>query len=203
MRCTLVVDRAQCRAGVEETVAAALREGVSAVQLREKTATSRELHEAALLLRRLTRRYDALLVINDRADVALAVEADGVHLGWQSMPVEAARRVMGERALIGRSAHNMAEARQAAADGADYLFAGPVFDTPSKAGLVPVLGLDALRAIRRDVAIPVIGLGGIDASNAAKVLATGVDGIAVIRAILAADDPSLATAQLMAAISPT
>jgi len=197
MRCCLIAERAQCRAGLIETVEAALRAGVRAVQLREKHAATRDLYELAGRLRELTRRYDALLLINDRADVALAVEADGVHLGWQSLPAGVVRKIVGPGRLVGKSAHNLAEAQQAAADGADYLLVGPVFDTPSKSGLVPTLGLEQLAEICRTVDLPIIGLGGIDASNAGEVIRAGAAGVAVIRAILAAADPAAAAGQLL------
>ena len=201
LRCCLIAQRAGCRGRLEETVEAALGAGVGAVQLREKQAATRELFDLARMLRVVTRRYDALLLINDRADVALAVEADGVHLGWQSMPVDQVRRLVGGDRLIGKSVHNLEEARAAAADGVDYVFAGPVFDTPSKAGVVPTLGLDGLRAICREIDLPVIGLGGIDSSSAAEVVATGARGVAVIRAILAAADPAGAAAGLLATLA--
>lgn len=202
MRCCLIAERGQCRGELEETVEAALSAGIRAVQLREKQAMTRELYELARRLREITRRHDALLSINDRADVALAVEADGVHLGWQSLPVAEVRRLVGSERLIGKSVHNVEEARRASEDGADYVFAGPVFDTPSKAGLVPTLGLDGLREICRVIDLPVIGLGGIDPSNAAAVMEAGAAGVAVIRAILAAPDPAEAAAQLLTATNP-
>ena len=201
MCCCVIAERAQCRAGLEETVEAALRAGVRAVQLREKEATTLELYELAGRLRQLTRQHDALLLVNDRADVALAVEADGVHLGWQSLPVAEVHRLVGRDLLVGKSVHNLEEARQAVADGVDYVFAGPVYDTPSKAGLVATLGIERLRDICDAIDLPVIGLGGIDPSNAAAVLRAGACGVAVIRAILAAADSTTAATQLLAALS--
>jgi len=201
MRCCLIAERTACRAELAETVEAALRAGVRAVQLREKQAATLELYDLARHLRELTRQYDALLLINDRADVALAVEADGVHLGWQSLPVAEVRNLVGPELLVGKSAHNLDEARRAAADGVDYIIASPVFDTPSKSGLVPTLGLERLREICRAVALPVIGLGGIDASNVADVIRAGAVGVAVIRAILAAADPREAGTELLARAS--
>ena len=223
MRCCLIAERAQCRGDLFSTVEAALAAGLGAVQLREKTATTRELYELAGALRDLTHRHNALLLINDRVDIALAVGADGVHLGWQSLGLADVRRLCeahlrgaslgaGEPAcpgaaadrrtvLVGRSVHNMEEAREAVAVGADYLFAGPVFDTPSKAGLVPTLGIDGLRAICAAFDRPVFGLGGIDADNAASVIEAGARGVAVIRAVLSAADPAAAASQLLAATS--
>jgi len=197
LRLCLIADRQQARGGLVETVEAALGAGVRAVQLRERESSTRELFELATRLREATRRHGALLLVNDRADVALAVGADGVHLGWQSMPAAVVRRLVGPGRLVGRSVHNFEEAQRAAAEGVDYIFAGPVYDTPSKAGLVTALGPEGLRAIRRAAAVPVIGLGGIDATNAGAVMEAGAEGVAVIRAILAATDPAMAARDLL------
>jgi len=196
MRVCLIAGREHCRAALDEVVEAALCGGVRTVHLRDKQATTRELYEMGLRLRHLTRSHDALLIINDRADIAMAVEADGVHLGWQSLPASEMRRIVGPKALVGKSVHNLTEAQQAVADGVDYIIASPIFETPSKVGLVPTLGVAGLSEIRRHVAVPIIALGGIDHSNASEVIRAGVNGIAVIRAILAADDPAAAVARL-------
>ena len=178
----LITDHTSC-----ETIAAALRGGVNAVMLREKDLSARELYALALRLRALTRDAGAQLIINDRLDVALAVEADGIHLGWQSLPLKAARTVAGNRLKIGVSTHSFEEARQAERDGADYITFSPIFPTPSKEGLVPVQGLDGLRAVCDGLTIPCIALGGITPENAQSVRAAGASGIAAIRAF--ATDP--------------
>lgn len=201
MSVCLIAGREHCRAALDDAVEAALRGGVRTVHLREKQATTRQLYEMGLRLRRLTRNYDTLLIINDRADVAVAVEADGVHLGWQSLPIAAVRRIVGSKALVGKSVHNLAEAQQAVSDSVDYIIASPIFTTPSKVGLAPTLGIEGLSEIRRHVGLPIIALGGIDPSNASDVIRAGADGIAVIRAILAADDPATAAARLVAGAS--
>ncbi len=202
MRCTLIADRGQCIGDFDTTLDAALRAGVRAVHLREKQMTTRDLYELALRARALTQRYGALLILNDRADIARAAGADGLHLGWQSLPPQIARRLMGRKALIGKSVHNLDETREALASGCvDYLFASPVFETPSKAGLVPTLGLKGLAAICRAANVPVIALGGIDAAAACSAVEAGAAGVAVIRAIMAAPDPHRAAADLLAAVS--
>ncbi|MCX8035923.1 MAG: thiamine phosphate synthase [Candidatus Sumerlaeia bacterium] len=201
MRCTLIADRGQCAGDFDTTLEAALRAGVRAVHLREKQIATRELYELAARTRVLTRRYGALLILNDRSDIARAVGADGVHLGWQSLPPQIARRLMGPKALIGKSVHNLDETREALESGCvDYLFASPVFETPSKTGLVPTLGLEGLAAICRKANVPVIALGGIDRMTAPSVVAAGAAGLAVIRAIMAAADPQQAAADLLAAL---
>jgi thiamine-phosphate pyrophosphorylase len=129
-------------------VEAALRGGARAFQLREKDLSPRELYPLALEMRQLTRAYGARLLINDRVDVALAVDADGVHLTTTSLPASIARRVLGPGRLLGVSTHTLAEAQAAAEEGADFLVFGPVFFTPSKAPYGEPVGLDALRAVR-------------------------------------------------------
>lgn len=200
LRCCLIADPGWCRRDPVATVEAALEGGVRAVQLRDKQATTREIYELARPLRELTLRHGALLLINDRADIALAVGADGVHLGWQSLPAAQVRKLIGRDLLIGKSVHNVEEARQAVAERVDYLIAGPIYDTPSKRGLVPKLGIVGLRQICDLADAAVIALGGIDESNAAEVIEAGADGVAVIRAICAAADPRHAAARLIAAL---
>jgi len=179
-------------------VEAALRGGARAVQLREKDLPPRELYPLALEMRQLTQAYGARLLINDRADVALAVNADGVHLTTTSLPASIARQVLGPRRLIGVSTHTRAEAQAAVEEGADFVVFGPVFFTPSKAPYGQPVGLDALRAVRAVVKSPILAIGGIKPTNLDQVLAAGADGIAVISAIISADDPTAATQDLLA-----
>jgi thiamine-phosphate pyrophosphorylase len=181
-----------------EAVEAALEGGVTAVQLREPDLSARELYELALPLRELTKLHGAALIVNDRIDVALAVGADAVQLGWRSLNVAAARAVAGERIKIGFSAHGLADAQRAAQEGADYLILGSVFPTPSKVGLVDVLGLEQLAAISSEIALPIVGVGGIDSGNARQVIEAGARGVAVIRAILGQSDPARAARELAA-----
>jgi len=179
-------------------VEAALRGGARTVQLREKDLPPRELYPLALEMRQLTQAYGARLLINDRADVALAVNADGVHLTTTSLPASIARQVLGPRRLIGVSTHTRAEAQAAVEEGADFIVFGPVFFTPSKAPYGQPVGLDALRAVRAVVKSPILAIGGIRPTNLDQVLAAGADGIAVISAIISADDPTAATQDLLA-----
>lgn len=184
-------------------VEAALRGGTRAFQLREKDLSPRELYPLALEMRQLTQAYGARLLINDRVDVALAVDADGVHLTTTSLPASIARRVLGPERLIGVSTHTLTEAHAAADEGADFLVFGPVFFTPSKALYGEPVGLDALRAVRAAVNVPILAIGGIKKANLDQVLAAGANGIAVISAIISADDPLMASQDLLATLRST
>lgn len=184
-------------------VEAALRGGTRAFQLREKDLSPRELYPLALEMRQLTQAYGARLLINDRVDVALAVDADGVHLTTTSLPASIARRVLGPERLIGVSTHTLTEAHAAADEGADFLVFGPVFFTPSKAPYGQPVGLDALRAVRAAVNVPILAIGGVKKPNLIQVLAAGADGIAVISAIISADDPMAASQDLLATLCST
>jgi thiamine-phosphate pyrophosphorylase len=179
---------------------AALRGGARIVQLREKDLPPRELYPLALEMRQLTREYGARLLINDRVDVALAVNADGVHLTTTSLPASIARQVLGPGRLIGVSTHTRAEAQAATEEGANFLVFGPIFFTPSKAPYGQPVGLEALRAVRAAVTAPILAIGGIKLANLDQVLAAGADGIAVISAIISADDPMAATQELLATL---
>lgn len=181
-----------------DAVAAALAGGVDAVHLREPDLPAGELYALARVLRAATRGR-ALLIVHDRVDVALAAEADGAQLGERSLPVEAARRVAGARLLLGRSVHSAAGAAQAARDGADFVLLGTIFASASHPDHPPG-GLALVRAARAVCALPLVGIGGIDATNAAPVLAAGADGVAVIRAILGATDVAAAARALKAAL---
>ncbi|MCS7065927.1 MAG: thiamine phosphate synthase, partial [Fimbriimonadales bacterium] len=180
----------------------ALQGGARIIQLRDKEATTRQLVEYAQALRTLTREYNALLIINDHLDVALAVEADGVHLGRDDMPVPLARRIAGEQLIIGVSAETVDEAVRAEAEGADYLGVGPMFATATKPDAGVPIGPERLREIKQRVRIPVFGIAGITLENAPQVLQAGADGICVISAILNAPDPIEATRQFIALFSP-
>ena len=184
-------------------VEAALRGGTRAFQLREKDLSPRELYPLALEMRQLSQTYGARLLINDRVDVALAVDADGVHLTTTSLPASIARRVLGPERLIGVSTHTLTEAQAAADEGADFLVFGPVFFTPSKAAYGEPVGLDALRAVQAAVNVPVLAIGGIKKANLDQVLAAGANGIAVISAIISADDAMAASQDLLATLCST
>lgn len=187
-RLYLITDRHITDLPLINAVRQALEGGVRAVQVREKDLPVRELLILAAELRRITNDFGAKLFVNDRVDVAVAVEADGVHLGGDSMPAAAVRKVVGGKMLIGVSTHSIDEARQAEADGADFITFGPLFETESKRKYGPPQGLDALRNVKRHIRIPVFGLGGIDRANIPHVLAAGADGVAMISAVLASDN---------------
>jgi thiamine-phosphate pyrophosphorylase len=190
------------RAQLIDLVTRALEGGVDLVQVRDKTASAAALIEQARALRQVATEHGAGLSINDRLDVALAVEADGVHLAGQSLPVGDAVRVAqrgGGGMLVGRSVHGLDEAVRAASEGAHYVTFGHVFPTTSHPG-VPPRGLEELARIVQALDVPVIAIGGITANNLDDVLATGCAGIAVISAILAHPDARAATARLRQAL---
>lgn len=184
-----------------EVVELALQGGVRAVQLREKDLSSRDLFELAVEMRKITSRHNALFFINDRLDIALSVDADGVHLGGESIPLYKARALMGPDRLIGVSCHNQVSARNAQERGADFITFGPVFFTPSKAPYGDPVGVEKVRLVTSALTIPVFGLGGIKESNARQVMDAGAHGISVISAILAAEDPRHAAENLVASLS--
>ncbi|MDY0292355.1 MAG: thiamine phosphate synthase [Desulfuromonadaceae bacterium] len=193
----LITDRHQCGAGFTllSAVEAALQGGVSAVQLREKDLVPRELLRLARQLRTLTARYGAQLLINDRVDIALAADADGVHLTEQSMDIRSARALLGSKGLIGVSTHSLQRARNAAEDGADFITFSPIYLTPSKAKYGEPQGVENLRAVCAEIKIPVFALGGITPERHAEVLRSGATGIALISAILGAPNPTAAAQQ--------
>lgn len=180
-------------------VAAALRGGVDLVQLREKSGPALRLYEGAVGIIPKARKLGARVSINDRVDVALATGADGVHLAARSLPPEAARALIPPEMLLGVSVHGLEEARAAVDAGADYVTFGHVYPTSSKPGLPP-RGVRGLSEIVESVGVPVLAIGGIDASNVREVLATGAAGIAVISTILAAEDPESAARELRRAV---
>ena len=184
----LITDRQATKMPLPQAIRLALQGGVRAVQLREKDLPIQELLALARELRTLTREFGAQLFINDRVDIAVTVEADGVHLGHQSMPVEAARKIVGDSMLIGVSTHSVEEASAAQAAGADFVTFGPIYETPSKMPLGTPVGLEALRDARRAVEIPIFALGGIRGKNIGHVLWAGADGVAMISTILRSED---------------
>ena len=199
----LITDRNGCNGrDLESTIEEALLGGVKAVQLREKDLSSRDLYILASKLRVLATRCNARLIINDRVDIALAVAADGVHLGHGSIPVREARRLLGADRLIGASCHNRQEALTAQEEGVDFITFGPVFHTPSKAAYGDPVGLYELDEISRLVSLPVFALGGIERNNAQQAIDAGVHGIAMISAILAAENPRDEAAAMIALLPP-
>lgn len=197
----LITDRHQT-AGRElpAVVADALAGGVTAVQLREKDLPARQLLELALELRGLTRRHGARLLINDRVDVALAAEADGVHLGVASIPVADARRLLGYDKLIGYSSHGVDEALAAQQAGADFVTFGPVYPTPSKAAYGPPLGVGLLAEAAAVLSVPVFALGGVALRSIPEVIDAGASGIALISAIISSPDPESSSRTILEAL---
>jgi thiamine-phosphate pyrophosphorylase len=179
-----------------ETVEAAIEGGATMVQIREKEAPAGEFFAIVKEALALTRSRGIPLIINDRLDIALAAGADGVHLGQSDLPCREARRAAGKGMIIGISAHTPEEALAAWRDGADYIGAGAVFPTGSKADVSAVIGIDGIRAIASAVKIPVVGIGGINSQNAALVIAAGAAGVAVISAVLSQPDIRQAAAAL-------
>ena len=181
-----------------DIVRAAVGGGVTCVQLREKHCATREFMQEA---RRVRDLLDALerpvpLIINDRIDVALAVGADGVHLGQTDMHISDARRLAGSSLLIGISAESVTDAVRAEAEGADYIGISPIFATATKKDTAAPLGLEGIQAIRAAISLPLVGIGGIKAENAAEIIRAGADGVAVVSAIVSASCPRSAAAAL-------
>jgi thiamine-phosphate pyrophosphorylase len=198
----LITDRHQTGGRpLAAVVEGALKGGARMVQLREKDLSSKELYELAYDLRKLTRQYEARLIINDRADVALAVDADGVHLGNSSLPIYRVRALVGPNKLIGVSCHNQLNVITAKEKGADFVTFGPIYYTPSKTIYGEPVGLDALKTVSDPGTIPIFALGGIKQHNIPDVLTHGAFGIAVVSAIIAAADPEEETRAILRTIA--
>ncbi len=179
-----------------DVVTAAVAGGVTCVQLREKECSTRAFVEEAEALHALLNPLHIPLIINDRIDVALAVGAEGVHLGQTDMKLTDARRIVGQDMVIGISVESLEDALEAGAGGADYLGVSPVFSTPTKADTAAPLGLEGLAAIRAAVDIPLVAIGGINSTNCAAVVSAGADGLAVVSAIVSAASPTDAAREL-------
>lgn len=173
----------------------ALRGGASIIQLRDKEASPRELLSEAFALAQLCRQYGATFIVNDRLDLALASGADGVHLGQDDLPAKAARRLL-QGKLLGISTHSLEQAVKAEEDGADYIGVGPIFPTATKETGYRPLSLEGLRRIREAVKVPILAIGGISFENAPSVIAAGADGVAVISAVVGAQDIAQAAHRL-------
>ncbi|MDH3998043.1 MAG: thiamine phosphate synthase [Desulfuromonadales bacterium] len=196
----LITDRKQVHQNhnLFSMVEAALKGGVKAIQLREKDLSIEQLLPLAQQLRQLTLRYQAKLLINTQIDIALAVDADGVHLGGDAPPIERARQRLGPNKLIGVSTHHQDEILQAAQDGADFVSFSPIYFTPSKAEYGAPQGVQALKEICAKAPIPVFALGGISVERQAEVLKAGAHGVALISAICAATDSEQAARAFLA-----
>jgi len=197
----LVTDRGLARGrSTLDIVRAAAKGGITCVQLREKECSTREFIDQALTIKDCLKTHSIPLIINDRLDVAQAVEADGVHLGQTDMLLATAKNILGDSMIIGISVESLANAVEAEKGGADYLGVSPIYATPTKIDTAPPLGLEGLREIRQAVKIPLVGIGGLNKENSADVVRNGADGVAVVSAIVAADDPESASRELIKVI---
>jgi thiamine-phosphate pyrophosphorylase len=197
----LVTDRFFARGrSTRAIVEAALDGGVSVVQLREKDLSTRDFYTAGLEIRELLKSADIPFIINDRIDIALALDADGVHIGTSDMPIVQARKILGPDKIIGLSVNRVEELDAPAASLADYFAVSPVFATQTKKDTAPAWGLGGLETARRRTDKPLVAIGGISYTNAASVIAAGADCIAVVTAIVAADDPAEAAKTLKAIV---
>lgn len=197
-----VTDRELCNGGdLKMVIRDAVRGGATCVQLREKDMATRPFVEEALEIKRILAPFHVPLIINDRIDVALAVGAEGVHVGQDDMPYETARKLMGPNAIIGLSVETWEDVERAEALDVDYLGVSPVFDTPTKIDTKGMWGLDGLARIRAFSKHPLVGIGGLNATNAEAAVLAGADSIAVVSAICAAPDPFLAAQALHSIIT--
>ena len=182
--------------GTLEVIQAAVEGGVTMVQLREKEATTREFYQEGLKIRDYLQSKSIPLIINDRIDIVLALDADGVHLGPDDMPVHVARTILGPAKIIGASVLTLDEARTAESLGADYLGLSPIFVTKTKPELAYQIGIEGIPFLRRAVEIPLVGIGSISKANAYQAVRAGLDGVAVVSAICSQPDPKSAAAAI-------
>lgn len=201
-RLLLVTNRQQTKGRpLVSVLAQALKAGRPSIQLRERDLCAKELLALADEIQQLTGPRGVQLVINDRLDVALSLEGAGVHLRSNSLPVSVARRLIGPRRVLGASVHSVKEAVEADAGGADYIVLGPIYDTPSKQRYGAPLGLSALEGAARAVRVPIVGIGGVTAARARDMRLAGAFGVAVVTAVLSADDVEVATRALLDAVA--
>ncbi|HEV7733383.1 MAG TPA: thiamine phosphate synthase [Candidatus Binatia bacterium] len=193
-----IVDPIDTRRSPVDLAAALLAGGARLLQMRLPKASARDLLAATDAVMPLARAHGALVVVNDRPDVARAAGADGVHVGQDDLPIPAARAVLGPGAIIGCSTHDPEQARIAEASGADYIGVGPIFDTTTKVDARPARGLELLRTVRAMVRIPIVAIGGITPATALEVRAAGADAVAMIAALVRSPDPSAAVRALLA-----
>lgn len=196
-RLYLVTDRSFIKGrDIKKVIEDSIKGGVTIVQVREKDASTREFYDIALSIKQVTDYYNVPLIINDRIDIAQAVDAAGVHLGQSDMELNIARKILGKDKIIGISAGTIEEAVTAEKYGADYLGAGAIFFTGSKKDIDTPIGIEGLKNICTSVKIPVVGIGGINAENTKDILNAGAAGVSVISAILAYDDIKSAAERL-------
>ncbi|WP_273850755.1 thiamine phosphate synthase [Guptibacillus spartinae] len=173
---------------VVEVMEEAIQGGADIIQLRDKTSPKKVVLEKALKLRALTKKYRILFIVNDHIDIALAVDADGIHLGQDDLPLETARKVIGPDKIIGISTHRIEEAHAAEKGGADYIGAGPIFPTNSKSDVVDPVTTDYIKEVNSEISIPFVAIGGIKLHNVSDVLRAGAKRICVISEVVGSDD---------------
>ena len=197
----LVTDRALSlgRSNLE-VIRAAVHGGVTVVQLREKEATTKDFYEEGLRIRDFLKSKRVPLIINDRIDVAIALDAEGVHLGQDDMPVNVARMILGPEKIIGASVFTPNEARAAESQGADYLGLSPILVTGTKPELTEQIGIEGIPFLKQSVRVPVVGIGAMNQTNAYAAVKSGLDGIAVVSAICSQEDPEAAAAAIKAEV---
>ncbi len=191
----------QSRFSHMEITRLAIAGGADTIQYRQKSGSTREMIEIARNMKRLCSEADVTFIVNDRLDVAIAAEADGVHLGQDDFPIPMARELLGEGRIIGGSAATLDEARKCLSEGADYVGFGPVYPTSSKDDAGPVSGIDILKQVVEIIPLPIIAIGGVGAENIPDVMRAGAHGIAVISAVCCQDDPEEATRSLYQALN--
>lgn len=189
-RLCLITDRKLSKRPLIESINEAVSAGVDIIQLREKDLPAKEYFELARQIKIICENHPAIFIINNRVDIALAVDADGVHLGWQSLPFHIVKHLLGKNKIIGISTHSKDEAVSAQEKEADYITLGPVFPTASKDGLIKPLGCNNFIEIKKYLHVPVLAIGGINENNTEEIIKAGADGIAVISAVLQSENIS-------------
>lgn len=192
----LVTDKSDDVEKFLKTIEEALQGGVSVVQIREKTADTLDFYNLALKVKEITTRYNVPLIINDRVDVALAIDADGVHVGQSDMPCDVTRKLVGDDKIVGVSAATIEEAQKAERDGADYIGTGAVFPTSTKDD-APSITKKELKEVVDSIDIPVVAIGGITLDNASELTDTGIAGLSVVSAIMSSDNPKESSKKLL------
>lgn len=192
----LVTDNSEDVDKFLNTIEEAIKGGVTVVQIREKTADTLDFYNLALKVKEITSKYDVPLIVNDRVDIALAIDADGVHVGQSDMPCDVTRKLIGQNKILGVSAATVKEARKAESDGADYIGTGAVFPTTTKDDADSVTK-DELTEIVKSIDIPVVAIGGINLDNACELNGTGIAGLSVVSAIMSSDNPKKSSQELL------
>ena len=192
----LVTDNSEDVDKFLNTIEEAIKGGVTVVQIREKTADTLDFYNLALKVKEITSKYDVPLIVNDRVDIALAIDADGVHVGQSDMPCDVTRKLIGQNKILGVSAATVKEAKKAESDGADYIGTGAVFPTTTKDDADSVTK-DELTEIVKSIDIPVVAIGGINLDNACELNGTGIAGMSVVSAIMSSDNPKKSSQELL------